>query len=281
MIDVGAVLLGTSGWSYDEWIGPVYDRGEKSKLAAYSRIFSTVEIDSTFYAYPSKGMVMGWLRYTAPDFVFTAKVPRIVTHEEKLNPDAGAERDLKRFCDLMSPLTLNGKLGCLLIQLPPRFSFDPDTLERFLEVAPDDVRFAVEFRHTSWMQPETTELLRSHNVAYTIVDEPLLPSDTYVSSDIAYVRWHGKGKRPWYNYRYTVEELKPWVEKVKSVSSKAKTVYGYFNNHYQGYAVENCAQMLELLGLATPRQTNVKMKVQDYLAKRIGSTKVKELSAFF
>jgi uncharacterized protein YecE (DUF72 family) len=181
----------------------------------------------------------------------------------------------------MSPLTLNGKLGCFLIQLPPRFSFDPDTLEKFFEVAPDDVRFAVEFRNTSWMQPETIELLRSHNIAYTIVDEPLLPSDTYVSSNIAYVRWHGRGKRPWYNYRYSIDELKPWVEKVKSVSSRAKTVYGYFNNHYHGYAVENCAQMLELLGSATSRQTNAKMKVQGHLAKRSGSTEVKELSAFF
>ena len=275
MISVGRVLLGTSGWFYDEWIGPVYDVGTKSKLSTYSKIFSTAEIDSTFYAYPSKGTVMGWLRYTDPDFVFTAKVPKLITHDEKLDPKQGAERDLKRFCDLMTPLTQNGKLGCLLIQLPPKFEFDLDRLASFLRIAPEEVRFAVEFRHASWMRAETARLLHSYNVASTIVDEPLLPPETVVTSDIAYIRWHGRGKRPWYNYRYDLSELESWVDKVESVSSKAKTVYGYFNNHYHGYAVENCVQMLELLGLATPAQTKIRKKVQNYLAQKSASTQIK------
>jgi len=275
VVGVGRLLFGTSGWSYDEWVGPVYDRGGKSKLAAYSKIFPTAEIDSTFYAYPSKGTVMGWLRYTNPDFVFTAKVPKLVTHEQMLDPEAGADRDLKRFCDLMSPLALNGKLGCLLVQLPPRFNFDLDRLEAFLRIIPEDIRFAVEFRHISWVRPETIKLLKSFKVAYTIVDEPLLPPDALVSSDIAYVRWHGKGKRPWYNYRYSLDELKPWVEKVNAVSSKAKTVYGYFNNHYHGFAVENCAQMLELLGLATPNQISMKTKVQNHLSGKANSSQMR------
>jgi len=152
---VGRVLLGTSGWSYEEWVGPVYDQRDRSKLSAYSGVFLTAEIDSTFYAYPTKGTVMGWLRYTGPGFVFTAKVPRLVTHEEKPDPEAGAERDLKRSFEIISPLTLNGKLGCLLIQLRPKFSFDLDKLERFFKIIPPDVRCAVEFRHASWMRPET------------------------------------------------------------------------------------------------------------------------------
>jgi uncharacterized protein YecE (DUF72 family) len=170
-----------------------------------------------------------------------------------------------------------------LIQLPPRFSFDLDKLEAFFMILPQDIRFAVEFRHRSWMRPETLKLLETYQVAYTVVDEPLLPPEAFVSSEIAYLRWHGRGKRPWYNYRYTLDELEPWVEKVKTISSKAKTVYGYFNNHFHGYAVENCTQMLELLGLATSQQAEARKKVQKYLNEGVDSsrTKAKELTSFF
>jgi uncharacterized protein YecE (DUF72 family) len=78
------VFLETSGWSYPEWEGPFYEKGKKSKLRAYSRVFKTVEIDSTFYRVPLKGTVMGWLRYSPPEFVFTAKLPKTVTHDKKL-----------------------------------------------------------------------------------------------------------------------------------------------------------------------------------------------------
>ena len=120
------ILLGTSGWSYKEWEGSLYKKGEKSKLRAYSRIFPTVEIDSTWYRYPSKGMVMGWLRYSPSDFVFTAKLPKVITHEKKLGLKGEVKEDLESFLNLMQPLQLNGKLGCLLIQLPPSYEYNLD-----------------------------------------------------------------------------------------------------------------------------------------------------------
>lgn len=260
------ILLGTSGWYYKDWVGPLYKEKKERKLATYSSIFETAEIDSTFYAYPSKGMVMGWLKYTKPDFTFTAKLPRLITHEKKLDPGLGVEEDLQRFCDLMRPLLLNGKLGCLLIQLPPKFSLDDfDRLESFFKILPTEFRFAVEFRHLSWMREETWKLLDEYRVTYTIVDEPLLPPEMRVTSDIAYFRWHGRGSRPWYNYRYKTEELEPWVPRVKQVARKVKTVYGYFNNHYHGYAVENCLQVLEMLGVLTPKQAEAKAHVSGHL----------------
>ncbi len=259
------IRLGTSGWSYRDWIGPFYKKKERSMLSAYSKVFKTVEIDSTFYRYPSKGMAMGWLKYSPTDFVFVAKLPKLITHEKKLDLDEGVEDDLKRFCELMEPLHLNGKLACLLIQLPPKFRFDLDRLESFFSIVPTNIKFAVEFRNLSWMRHETWRLLRKYEVAYTIVDEPLLPPEVQITSKIAYFRWHGKGIRPWYNYRYKVNELKPWVPRVKEVANRVENVYGYFNNHYHGYAVENCLQVLEMLGALTQEQATAKTTVQSYL----------------
>ena len=123
------VFLGTSGWSYKEWEGPFYRNAEKSKLRAYSQVFNTVEIDSTWYRFPSKGTAMGWLRYSPSDFVFTAKIPKLITHDKMLGLKAEVQADLDRFLDIMQPLQLDGKLACLLIQLPPGYSFNPENLE--------------------------------------------------------------------------------------------------------------------------------------------------------
>jgi len=260
--------LGCSGWSYDEWVGPLYKSKDERKLMAYSRVFPVAEIDSTFYAYPGKGMVIGWSRYSGPDFTFTAKLPKVVTHDKRLALDQGVENDVKRFCELMSPLQLQGKLACLLIQLPPGFSYNLEVLESFFKVLPGDYRFAVEFRDLSWMRDETWKLLTDYRVAYTIVDEPLLPPEAKVTTDFAYFRWHGRGRRPWYNYLYKAEELEPWIPRIQDASTKTKTVYGFFNNHYHGYAVENCLQVLEMLGALTPRQAEAKRRAEEYLRNR-------------
>jgi uncharacterized protein YecE (DUF72 family) len=248
-------------------------------LQAYTRIFKTAEIDSTFYRYPSKGTVMGWARYSPEGFVYTAKLPKLITHEKKLDLAQGVKNDLDKFVELIEPLSLGGKLGCLLIQLPPKYNYRPEELEDFFKILPTNIKFAVEFRDLSWMRDETSALLKDYDVAYTIVDEPLLPPDTYYTASFAYFRWHGKGARPWYNYRYDVNELKPWVPKVREAMGKVKTVYGYFNNHYHGYAVENCLQVLEMLGGLTSQQIEAKNRVEGYLRT---STKFKEskLEAF-
>ena len=259
------ILLGCSGWYYKDWVGPFYREEDKSRLSTYSRVFKTAEIDSTFYRNPSKGMVLGWLKYTSPDFVYTAKLPKLITHKKKLDVRQGVEEDLQHFLDLMEPLQLEGKMGCLLAQLPPGLKFDPSLMESFLAVFPAKFRLAVEFRDKSWLRDGTWRLLEKYNVAYTIVDEPLLPPDVRVTSDIAYIRWHGRGERPWYNYHYKTEELQPWVPRVKEAAQKAERVYGYFNNHYHAYAVKNCLEMSEMLDVITPEQREVKKTVEEYL----------------
>jgi uncharacterized protein YecE (DUF72 family) len=279
MASLGNLFLGTSGWSYREWIGPFYTKEDKSMLRAYARVFRTAEIDSTFYRYPSKGMAMGWSRYTPEDFVFTAKLPKIITHEKKLDMKQEIDKDTERFLELMQPLTMSGKLGCVLIQLPPRFKYDPATLEAYFRALPSHVRFAVEFRHPSWMRQETWNLLERHNVAYTIVDEPLLPPEVHVTTDFAYFRLHGRGTAPWFDYRYSPEELEPWVPKIKESLGQVKKTYGYFNNHFHGYAVENCLQILEMFGKLTPEQAKARERVEAF-RKSAGDKNIK-LEAFF
>jgi uncharacterized protein YecE (DUF72 family) len=267
---LGEIHLGTSGWSYKEWEGPFYPKGEKKKLTYYSKFFDTVEIDSTFYAYPSKGMVLGAARSTPPGFVLSAKLPKLITHEKTLDLERGAKDDLFRFLHLMKPLADEGKLGPLLVQLPPSFTYSGGLrkLQGFLGALPTDVSFAVEFRNKSWLdKSDALDLLRQHNVAITNVDEPLLPADTTTTADFAFVRWHGRGGRPWYNYRYGRDELAGWSKKVEAIATKTKKVYGYFNNHFHGYAVEDSLKMMDLLGTASAEQR----KLLDQVTRKIDS----------
>jgi uncharacterized protein YecE (DUF72 family) len=213
--------------------------------------------------------------HTPTDFIFTAKLPKVITHEKKLDLSRGADADLARFVDAMTPLATSGKLGCLLIQLPPSFGFDLNGLEEFFRVLPHNVRFAVEFRNLTWMREETWPLLERYRVAYVNVDEPLLPAETHLTADFSYFRWHGRGKRVWFDYRYSKEELAPWVPRVAETGRKVERVYGFFNNHYHGYAVENCLQVMEMLGGIDEEQSRAKAKAEEYVSGKIHEEGVK------
>jgi uncharacterized protein YecE (DUF72 family) len=266
------IFLGTSGWSYKEWEEVFYQKCEKRKLRAYSKVFRTVEVDSTFYRYPSKGIVMGWLRYSPSDFVFTAKLPKVITHDKLLGLKEDVKADLDAFLELMRPLQLGGKLGCLLIQLPPKYDYNPENLESFFQLLDPLFRYAVEFRNLSWMRDKTWSLLERNNVAYVNVDEPLLPPEVHLTADLSYFRWHGRGERPWFDYLYDKKELSGWVPKVEEAAKKVKKVYGYFNNHFHGYAPENCLYLIEKLGLLTEEQKRAKQKA---------ASKQSQLGSFF
>ena len=277
---MGAIHLGCSGWDYRDWADVFYKSAIESKLSVYSRIFNTAEINSTFYSYPSQGIVFGWEKYTPPDFKFAVKLNRLITHEKMLDLSKGAHDDLKRFCDLMKPLQETGKLACILIQLPPGMKFKKERIEAFLKILPLYMRFALEYRNETWLCNEANDLLSHYNVAAVAVDEPLLPPEIRLTSDIAYMRWHGRGKNMWYNYRYSKDELVAWMPKIKEMSQSAD-VYGYFNNHYHGYAPENCIDVLEMLGVATPEQKEARQHISDYWKGRVkGKVVAKTLNDF-
>lgn len=260
------ILIGTSGWSYIDWENIFYKTGEY-KLKKYCKVFKTVEIDSTFYAYPDQDLVRGLSNSTPEDFIFTAKLPSLITHDKMLNLSRGVDRDLDRFLELMSPLNRVGRLGSLLIQLPPKCSYDKyfERFRDFLTVTTGDFRYAVEFRDPSWLRNDVIELLSKYEVAYTVVDEPLLPPITYVTTDFAYIRWHGRGRNPWYYYHYSLGELNEWKPRILDIRDRVERIYGYFNNHFKGYAVHNALQVLEILEIITPTQKKILEEVEKNL----------------
>ncbi|MEW5839460.1 DUF72 domain-containing protein [Nitrososphaera sp.] len=264
-----SVLLGTCGWSYQEWVGAFYPNNRVAKLPFYARVFQTVEVDSSFYRAPSKAMVKGWERATPPSFTFSLKVPKTVTHDKRL---AGAQREFLSFLEVIKPLEDAGKLGCLLVQLPPSFTYEEGrrSLESFLADMPAHLHFAVEFRHESWDRQESFDLLARYGVANTITDSPLefLSRPIVTAGTHSYVRWHGRGRDVWFDYTYSEDELWPWVKRLDEISAKAKTTYAYFNNHYHSSAPINALQLLEMGGMITGPQLALKEKIDKRSARR-------------
>jgi uncharacterized protein YecE (DUF72 family) len=247
---VGAVVLGTSGWDYPEWVGRVYPKhGVPDKLRFYADRFPIVEINSTFYRLPPVSVAESWARRTPRRFLFAAKFPQTITHERRL---VNAEEELARFLAVVRPLQAAGKFAAALLQLPPSLPFEPATVRTFYATLPKDLPVAVEFRERSWLQSESFDLLREFHLAYVVVDEPLLPIQLDVTAPFSYVRWHGHGARLWYDYTYRPEELAAWVPRVRELSEKAEKVYGFFNNHFRGDAATNCTSLGEQLGLPPP-----------------------------
>ncbi|HEV2167078.1 MAG TPA: DUF72 domain-containing protein [Thermoplasmata archaeon] len=246
---MGRILLGTSGWEYPEWVGPVYPKhGAPDHLSLYARRFPIVEINTTFYRTPPAAHAASWARRTPKGFRFTAKLPRSITHERRL---VGVGTELAGYRAALAPLREAGKLSASLVQLPPSLPFDPRVVRAFYEQLTGDGPIAVEFRERSWLAPESFDLLKEFRYAYVVVDEPLLPVRLEVTAPFAYVRWHGHGAPVWYDYRYSEPELADWAPRVRQLAEQVE-VLGFFNNHFRGDAARNCRSLEEMLGLPPP-----------------------------
>ncbi|QOJ78467.1 DUF72 domain-containing protein [Infirmifilum lucidum] len=258
------IYIGTSGWDYEDWVGPFYER-ETNLFSQYVRVFSTAEVNSTFYTLPTGKFMEKLFRVAPSGFVFSLKMYRGVTHKKLLNPKA-VEQELDLFFKSLEPVRGTGKLGAILIQLPPVDTKEIPWFRDFLELLPKGYRYAVEFRDRSWLNENTFKILTELNIAYTIVDEPLLPPDLVVTSDFAYVRWHGRGERPWYYYHYTPEELREWAPRIQRLAEQVKLVLGYFNNHFRGFAPHNALQMLAFLGMLDREKRQVLKRMDEYFS---------------
>ena len=269
VLESGARLyFGCAGWSYKEWIGPLYDP-DKSMLQQYASVFDTVELNSSFYKSPDEGTILGLTRYTKRGFMFSAKINQKFTHDLRLKLNDETQGQLENFVQLFDPLLTQDRLGCFLIQLPPSLRRNNELLESFLAALPHRYDYVVEFRHKSWLDDNTWRTLSKYETAYCIVDEPLLPPEVHVTSPIGYIRWHGHGQRPWYNYRYTQQQLQDWVPKVKEIHENAKKTFGIFNNHFHGYAPENCVQIMDMLGIASDKHVKTLKRLQTHIEREL------------
>jgi uncharacterized protein YecE (DUF72 family) len=244
---MGKVLVGTSGWDYPEWVGPVYPaRGKVDRLRFYTGLFPIVEINSTFYRQPPPTVAESWVRRTPNGFKFTAKFPQTITHDRRL---VGAQAELAGFHRFLAPLQESGKLAAALLQLPPSLRFEPRTVRSFYESVPAGLPVAVEFREPSWLSEGSIDLLKEFRFAHVVVDEPLLPIRLEVTAPFSYIRWHGHGPNLWYDYRYSDSQLAEWVPRVRALAERSEAVYGFFNNHFRGDAAANGRTLSEMLSL--------------------------------
>jgi uncharacterized protein YecE (DUF72 family) len=237
------VRIGCSGWNYGHWRERVYPKGLPPRrwLEHYATLFDTVEVNATFYRLPTLSAVANWVEQTPPDFLFTIKASRYLTHIRRLT-DLGA--GVARFYERIEPLVHSPKMGPVLWQLPERFHRDDDRLSSALETLPSG-RHCFEFRHASWFVPEVVELLRDHGAALVIGDSPNRPFQTReLTADWTFIRFHygSRGR----DGNYSQRELAAWADAIRAWGRQVE-VFVYFNNDWNGYAVANGISLKELL----------------------------------
>lgn len=236
--------IGTSGWSYRHWIGRFYppELPPSEWLAYYVEHFPTVEINASFYRLPSRQQFARWAQIASHrhDFRFAAKASRIVTHVRRLQ---GTSEELRRFLDAASGL--GDRLHLVLVQLPPGLGRDLARLREFLGEVPEWPRFAFEFRHPSWFEPATLDLVASAGCAVVIAlgGRCPTPSDMPCTGPFGYVRVHHGA----YGIGLTAEEIDSLAGRLEHLAATGREGYIYFNNDAGAHAVEDARRLRERL----------------------------------
>ncbi len=268
--------FGTSSWSSKSWVGSFYPEGTKPAdfLSSYARVFNTVEADVTYYRIPSHSMVQGWRRRTPSGFQISAKYPRTVVHAGSgRTPDPDrvlvydhVQKDSENFLTVMREL--GDRCGPLVLQFPyfnkQAFGEPGPFLERldsFLEHLPPDFQYAVEIRNKNWVTEDLLELLRSHQVAFVLLDLSYMPHPAdlatqhqLVTSDFIYARLIGDRKKidsMTDKFDQIVldqsSRLSRWADLLKQLSGQVHDFFVYANNHYAGHGPATAAELAALV----------------------------------
>jgi uncharacterized protein YecE (DUF72 family) len=243
------IRIGCSGWNYAHWRNGVFYPprcASRNWLRYYAKYFDTVEINMTFYRLPKAHIVARWVQESPPDFLFSVKVSRYITHIKRL---LEVPEHLPLLYERIAPLLRSPKMGPVLWQLPPTYKCDLGRLAEALEHLHDGQRHAFEFRHPSWFRDQTYTLLREHNVALVIGDRPQVNDFQAheLTADFTFVRFHGGTRGA--NGNYSHGELDEWSERLQAWSREVD-VFAYFNNDWEGFAIENALYVKERLGQA-------------------------------
>lgn len=253
------ILVGTSGYSYKDWIGPVYPSGTRAgdMLSRYAAEFSFTELNFTYYRMPDSRQLQQMLTKTPPGFFFAVKANQLLTHQR----DAATPEVFAAFRDALEPLLATDKLACVVAQFPYSFHRNPENVDYLyrLREGLSDLEIQVEFRNAGWLVPETGSILRELNLGYVCVDEPrlqgLIPPIATATTPTGYIRFHGRNAAKWYRHRaayerydylYTEAELREWLPRIVKLKEKTRRIFIAFNNHFGGQAVAN-ARMLQAL----------------------------------
>jgi len=235
-----AIRIGCSGWYYWHWKGVVYpaDLPASRWFVHYQRAFDTVELNAPFYHWPRPATVQNWARQTTPQFKYSVKVNRRVTHLKRFKDTKKLVGEFCQFADV-----LGDRMGCFLFQLPPGFHYTAARLRAIASQLEPRYRNAVEFRHRSWWNETVLRVFRDAGLIFCSVSAPGLPDDVIRTAEAIYVRLHGA--QQWYRHDYSDAELEAWAEKIRA--SRAKEVWAYFNNDFKGCAFRNAQTLKQML----------------------------------
>ena len=252
------VRIGTSGFSFKDWVGVFYPDGTKKEnmFTLYVEYFDAVEINSTYYRIPPERVFAALEEKTHETFDFIVKLNKDSTHERKNSSEA-----MKSLHESVSPLKERQKLQGFLAQFPYSFKNTGENRNYLKSLKEDcrDVPLFIEFRHDSWLNPAVYDFIDSLRTHYCCVDEPalrgLVPPQSVTTGDMGYVRFHGRNAGAWwdttvherYDYLYSAEELSEWIERIREIRRKVSKTFLFFNNCYSGHAVRNAKMMSELL----------------------------------
>jgi uncharacterized protein YecE (DUF72 family) len=256
----GKVYIGTSGFTYKSWNAHFYppELPARLQLEFYATQFPTVEINTTFYRLPGESMVKGWAKRIPKTFVYALKGSRFITHMKKLaNLDEPVKRPrfgrakipkgngLDIYFDRIKPV--KARTGVILWQLPPMLQIDLPRLDDFLhQLKKYRYRHAVEFRHASWYEDKTFDLLRKHNAAHVALSTLNMPQVRIATADIVYIRFHGL--EGGFAHDYTRGELEPWAKFCREQAEAGRTVFAYFNNDVNVRAPQNAKMLMQMVG---------------------------------
>jgi len=239
----GQWLIGCSGFAYKEWKDVFYPPklAQKNWFSFYAQHFNTLELNVTFYRFPTLQSLKGWHAKAPDGFAFSAKVPRSITHFAKL---AGAETMLEDFYGLLEE-GLGDKVGCVLFQLPPQFAYTDERLEKVLQAVKPGFTNVVEFRHESWWRPDVEKALKDANISFCGVSFPKISNDdAVINTSVCYYRFHGVPKL--FYSEYDEAFLDKIVAQIKGAEGLEKA-YLYFNNTASSAALKNARYVKSLI----------------------------------
>jgi uncharacterized protein YecE (DUF72 family) len=235
--------IGCSGWFYWRWRGGFYPETLPTSewFSSYAAHFKTVEINASFYSWPTEATVKTWVKQAGDqDFIYTVKVCELITHIKRFEDTQTLVKDFGLIADL-----LGSRMGCFLFQLPPSVHYSAPRLKEILRQLDHTRRNVVEFRHASWWNDDVFTAFRETGTIFCSCSGPRLPDELVRTADDIYLRFHGT--KQWYRHDYSEEELRVWSERIQE--SCAKRVWVYFNNDYEGYAPKNAHLLSSLLSI--------------------------------
>lgn len=246
------LYVGCSGFSYQHWRGQFYpeELPQKEWFSHYVGVFSTVELNVTFYRTPSAETFTRWYEESGPNFCFAVKGSRYITHLKRL---LDTEEPLDRF--FTPALQLKDKLKVVLWQFPPDFKLAPDRLDSFLGLLENyRVRNVLEFRNQSWLCDEVVGICKSRNVSLCMADRPAFLDAPPLTADFVYLRRHGAEGN--YIGEYNAAQLEHDAGRIRNYLSKGRDVFIYFNNDAGGAAPRNALELAALLGKTHHRDSH-------------------------